>query len=47
MTVIEHSKNHKVITRTETQQIYNPATEAMMDKIVEYRACGCVIWRNP
>jgi hypothetical protein len=37
---------HGPIYRTDTADIWNPATQAMIRKTVEYRDCGCVLWKE-
>lgn len=38
--------DHNKILATKDETIWNPATRATMSMVVEYRADGCVTWRQ-
>lgn len=37
--------HHKILV-TKDEVIWNPATQSTMSMVVEYRADGCVTWRQ-
>lgn len=44
----EHDRTpeHQAVEREEPQRIYNPHTKTSRPVVVQYRADGCVTWRE-
>jgi hypothetical protein len=37
---------HGPLSRTEIAVVWDVRTQSMVEKIVDYRLCGCVVWSD-